>query len=337
MPSPLVAVPRFDLSLRYAEISAAANRRGYIGALVAPPVPVALQSGNFLRLPAEAFLAPIEDTRRGPRGSYRRGDYEWETDSYATEDHGVEEQLDDREVKRYGAILPAEMIAVQRGINRLLQAYENDVAAAMQDTTSTFTGASYTTGISTAWTTAASAVPITDIDGAIDKVYANCGSRPNCLILPWKAARAFIRTAQVQDLVKYGGFDDPKALIGAVSAIVRQLFEIENCFVARGFKNTAGLGNTTPTFTRLWDPTKVTVCCINDVVDLDQVEPCTFKTVMWTEENAALPGGEDGELNVIVEEYREEGSRSNVLRVRNDRQVKLIHKETAHVLTNATA
>lgn len=334
MPAPSSLVPRFDLSLRYAEVSALGVRRRYIGALVAPPVAVAQMYATFLRLPAEAWLRPVETTQRAPRASYRRSDYEWETDSYKCEDHGVEEVIDDNDIDTYGGILPAEFIAAERAATRLAQAFENDVAAAAQSAT-VFTGASLTTSVSTPWSTAASATPITNVDAAMKQVFTNVGSYPNAIALSAATALNYVRSAQVQDLVKYGGTDDPAALFPGFASIIKRLHpSIEHVFIGDGIKNTADLGSTSPTFTRFWDPSKATVFHWNDVQDLQQLTPCTFKTVMYSGNNAALPGGGEGEITFLMEQYREENVRSSVLRARNYRHVKTLHVESGHVLTN---
>src|SRR5689334_15794477 len=107
MASPRTAISRFDYSLSFSEFSNYLNRQKFIGHLVFPPIYVEYQSAAFRHLPAEAMITPIEDTTRAPKSGYKRDDYEWVTTSYLTEEHGVEEATDDRQLKMYGTELRA--------------------------------------------------------------------------------------------------------------------------------------------------------------------------------------------------------------------------------------
>ena len=337
MATPSTAVTRYELSMSYAEFSLLANRRGYIGLRAAPPIAVALQAAKFLRINVESLLGKIEDTLRAPKAAYKRDDFEWTEDQYATEDHGVEEPLDDRILKIYGDILRAEQIHTQRAINRLLQAYEQSVASALFDT-GMWTGAALTTAVSTPWSTLDTSTPITDVDNAIEKVKASCGMRPNALIVSDYALRKLKRTSQVQDLLKYSGQDDPKNL--ATISALQELFQLEQILVGDGFKNTSDPGQTA-SFARLWDTTMAMVARVATdtglTADLEDPEPCVARTIMWSDENAPLPGADDTAPGVIIEEYRDELHRGGVIRARNDRVVKVVHVEAGYLLTNVTS
>ena len=327
MASPTTAITRFDLSLMYSEFSLIANQRKYIGLRVLPAVGVARQSSSFLKVTVESVLGKVEDTKRAPGATYKRGEFEWTTDNYSTDDHGVEEPLDDRTLNMYGSEIRLERIRSMRAVNRVLQRFEQDVADAVFDT-AVWTGAALTTAVANKWSDATNGVPITDIDNAIEKVKASSGMVPNALILSDLAHRTIKRTVQVQDLLKYSGRDDPKNLADALA----ELFDIDRIIVGRGFKNTSDLGQDA-TFARFWDTTMAMVCHVNDSMDLEDPDPTIGRTIMFTDENAAIPGGDDGAINVIVEEYREEKIRGSVLRARNDRQVKILHPEAGHLLT----
>lgn len=336
MASPSVAITRFDLSLSYAEFSLVASRAGFIGLQVLPPVGVAKDSGSFLKIDVENLLRKVEDTQREPRSTYNRDTFQWKTDSYDAKEHGVEEIVDDLLIERYGDILRAESIAVSRAVHRVLQALENSIGAAVFNT-STWTGAALTTAASVAWTTPATAVPITDIDNAINKVKTSSGEAPNTLVLSDYALQKFKRTAQVQDLLKYSGADDPKNL-GAINAL-KTMFELENVFVAKSFKNTADEGQTA-VFSRFWDATMAMVCHVRDDGmdgDLESMEPCIGRTIFASEGNASIPGAGDGEESLIMEEYREENRRGGIIRARNKRHVKVLHAEAGHLITGVTA
>lgn len=336
MASPSTAISRFDLSMSYAEFNLAASRKGFIGLQVLPGIGVAKDAASFAKINVEDLLRKIEDTERAPRAEYKRDAFQWTSDSYDCKEHGVEEVVDDLLIERYGDILRAESVARERAIDRVLRALENAIAAAVFNT-STWTGATLTTAASVAWTTPATAVPITDIDSAIEKVIASSGMRPNTLILSDYALLKLKRTAQVQDLLKYSGVDDPKNL-GVVSGL-KEMFELDNVLVGKSVKNTSDEGQTAA-FSRMWTQTMAMVCHIVDdgmSGDLESMDPFIGRTIFATEGNASIPGMDDGEESLIVEEYREESRRGGIIRARNKRHVKIVHKEAGHLITGVTA
>jgi hypothetical protein len=337
--TPRSSIIRWDMSLSYGEFSTMANRKKFIGHRVLRPAPVQLQAADFLRVRIQDLMGPVEDTRRKAKSGYNRETFEFDQQAYATEDHGAEEIVDDRQVAQYAQVIKAEYMARERAINRVLQRYEYDVAAAVFDT-ATWTGTALTAAASVAWTTPASAVPITDIDTAIEKVTENCGSKPNSLVCTDWAFKKLCRTNQVQDLLKYSGHQDPKGIPNSVAAIA-DLLQLENIILGSGWYNiadkTADTSGNPPRLARLWDPTMAMVCHVSDNEDYEAPEPTIGRTFMWTAENGSIPGSEGEEVGVIVEEYREEGRRGGVIRARNDRQVKIFHKEAGFLITGVAA
>lgn len=336
MASPSTAVNRFDLSMSYGEFALAMNQQGFIGHRVLPPIPVAKNASSFAKIPIKALLSPIESTKRASKAGYKRSDFTCDQDSYAVEDHGVEEELDDETLDLYRDVIRAEAIHSQRAINRVAQAYENDVAAAVFNTT-TWTGATLSTAVGTPWSTIASADPVADIDAAIEKVKGNCGRKPNTLILTDLAFRKITRCASITDKIKYSGFSDPTKDPAFIQAL-KDLLQLDEILTGSAFKNTAGDG-AAASLSRLWDSTKAMVCCTarQGNMDLESPDPCIGRTIVWEAGSVTLPGGPDGALGMIVEEYREESRRGSALRARNHRQVKILHAAAGHLLTNVTA
>ena len=342
--TPRTAIIRWDLSYSYGEFNLEANQRKFIGHRVLPPAPVQLQSANYLRVNLASLLTPIEKTLRVPKSGYNRNSFEFDQAGYATQDHGVEEIVDDRQIAIYGQVIKQEMFAQKRAVNRLLQSYENAVAQAVFNT-STWTGANLTGaagvvggGSATPWNGSAAnianATPLQDIDAAREIVGANCGSMPNALILTDWALLALIRTAQVQNLLKFSGHDDPKKL-SALPALC-ELLQLEEIIVGKGWKNVSdetAAGPLAPTLSRLWDPTMAMVCHISRDEDVEAAEPTIGRTFMWNEENGDIPGADGEPPAVIIEEYREEQRRGGTIRARNDREVQIFHKEAGFLLT----
>src|SRR5689334_21445185 len=112
MGAPITAITRLDLSLTYQEFSLLANLKKFIGLLVLPPLGVEQEAADFAKILISSLLGKVEETKRAPRSGYNRDTWEWGKDSYALEEHGVEEPVDDATVERYGDVVRVEQLAV---------------------------------------------------------------------------------------------------------------------------------------------------------------------------------------------------------------------------------
>lgn len=320
-PSSSLATLRPDLAT-FEEFDIIRDMEGFIGLKVFPKFTSQVQAGTFGRIPIEALLKQPE-TKRAPRSGYSRRDWQFTTDSFATEERGVEEPIDDREAKIYANYFDAEVIARNRGIRSIIEAHERDVAAATFNTT-TYTGSSLTTAVSVQWSTPATATPVTDVENAVLKVWANSGIWPNALVLSKQLFRKLRFCSQIIDMAKAQNFMDvrPGSITAAQLAVV---FDLEQIIVAGGSKDTAAEGQTT-VVASIWDKSMAMVCKVSESNDISL--PCIGRTIEW-----AGDGGVDG----VVETYRDETIRGEVVRVRNDRQVKRMYTEMGHLLTNCSA
>lgn len=326
---PTTVITRQELGKSFREFDAAANRLGFIAPKVLRPVLVGEQSGNIAKIPVEQILKTPE-TKRAPKSAYARVSDNFDLFAFATEDHGIDYPLDDRELKMYRSIFDAEGFAADRAVDSVLRRLEIDAATAVFNTT-TWTGSALTTAAGTAWTTHASATPLANIEAAILKVRAGSGLMPNALVIPFVALHHLRRCAEVLDRVNDGNVS------GEIKAAslegLRKALMLDFIIVADGLKNTAN-ESATASISDIWDSTKAMVCRVATTDDFQ--EPCVGRTFMWTEENAGAMGTAE-ELAVIVEEYAENGVRGKVIRARNDRQVKVIYPEAGHLLTGVTA
>ena len=337
MSSPSNAITRLDLSLSFSEFNAALNRKKFIGHLVFPPLSVGVQNNTFRKIKAEHLMPPIEDTKRAPKGTYKRDDFEWGTDSYATDEHGVEEPTDDRQLKMYPEVT-AEAINRDRCVTRIAQAYENTAATLAFDT-AYFTG-SYTQALSSAtngfagvkWNVPATAKPIEDMDAARKLFKTNSGHSPNALAIAEESLLYILRSAEVMDVIRYSGQLDSLVVQKLIPQLA-EVFRLEKIVVADSpMKNTAGHG-AAATFTRIWGSDKALLFRYDDGPDLENPEPSLGRTIMWSEESGPLPGSDGEGMGVLVEEYREEQRRGGIIRGRTDYVIKRLHKPAGLLLT----
>lgn len=357
--APSTAISRFDLSIAYSEFSLAANQRKFVGLQVLPPIGVAQEAASFAKIEIESLLKEPEDTRRAPNAGYNRQGWNWTTDSYAVEEHGVEEVSDDATVERYGDIVRVEQIAVNRAVNRILQRLEYEIAAAVFNTT-TWNGASLTADIDTAntangivtsgnkWTDRANSDPLADIDYAAAYVKANCGMAPNTVVMTDIDFRNCIRSARIEGLLKYDAIEVINAMnqqggrltdvvAGAASALAAA-FGVEKVLVGQGFYSSSDEG-IAASFSRFWTAGRVMVCHTHDdgmSGDLESAMPCIGRTIFSTKNGEPLPGSNDaGFGSLLFDEYREEQVRGSVFRPRNKRQVKILYAAAGFLLTGA--
>lgn len=346
MAAPSSAINRFDLSISFGEFNLLSNQKKFIGLKALPPVSVEQEAANFAKVQIASYLTKIEDTERAPRGTYSRDDYDWTTDSYKVQEHGVEELSDDATIEMYGDILRVEQIAIIRAVNRILSRLEYDIAAAVFNA-STWTGSSLTTTVGTPWTTKATADPIANIDAAHDKVSSGCGEDANTLICTKKGFRSIIRSDRVEGVLKYNAAEVLVALnegldanVWAKASGLCQLLQVDQVLIGRGFKNTADRGQTA-SLSRMWDDTMAMLCVVHDDGlngDLENPMPQIGRTIFSVKNNEPMPGSDDAGLgSLIFDEYREEQRRGSVFRPRNKRQVKILQAAAGHLLQGVTA
>ena len=320
-------ITRYELSSTFEEFDAAMNRKRFIGPRALRPRLVGLQAANVGKLPVEALLITKDDAR-APGAGYKRSDAEFTTFSYATEEHGHEVALDDRQIAIYRDVLDAEDILSQRAADIVLRNYEIACAAALYDTT-VWTGAPLTTAITHEWDDATNGVPITNIEAARRKVRSGSGLDPNALICNRDQLWNLANTAQVIDRLKYAGFDDPKNF---TKRAIAELLDLEFILVAGGFKNASKEGQDA-SLSSIWSDEYAMVARV--AVTDDPQESCVGRTFIWTGDG---PGGvgDDEELAILTEEYRDEKVRGSVLRARNDRDIVVMYAQAAHLMSNVT-
>jgi len=320
MPSPStsLATQRPDLAASFEEFSLEADRQGFIGHRVFPVIEVAQQAGNFGKIPLEELLRDAE-TRRAPRSGYNRDDYKFESATYACEEHGFEQPVDDRLKKMYANYFDAEQIATQRAFDRVLRNAERRIADALFNAT-TFTPQT----IVNEWDDAALAVPLTDVETAVQAAWAASGLWPNALIVNRKVFRNLRNTAQIIDRVKYQGFVDVRA--GSITAeALAQAFDLEMVLVAGGSRNTAKQGQAA-SISQIWSDEYAMVARIASTNDFE--EPCIGRTFHWN--------GDGSEVDGRVESYRDETKRADIVRVRHDVDEVVLHTACAKLLDNVT-
>jgi hypothetical protein len=321
MPAPTssLATLRPDIASSFEAFDLAAEKEGYIARKVFPTVDVASQAGTFGRIPL-AQLLQQRDTRRAPGSGYARGNFTFETGTYSCKEHGAEEPIDDREAKMYAEYFDSEVIAASRAYNAVLRNAEARVASAVFNTT-TWNGAALTTSVGVGWSTIATAVPLTNVEAAVQRVYDNSGLWPNALIINRRVFRNLRNTVQVIDRIASSGAGDRTLASDITVQQLAQAFDLDYIIVAGGSQNTAIEGQAA-TPAQIWGNGFAMVCRV--AVGSDFREPCIGRTFHWSEDGSGVDGA--------FETYRDEVVRANVVRVRQDLDEVVLYPQAGHLL-----
>jgi len=325
MPSPSSALSslRPDLAQSFMEFDLEMDQRGYVATRVFPVVEVASQAGNFGKIPIEQLLQQ-RNTRRAPGAGYDRGNFTFEPATYSCVEHGAEEPVDDREAQMYAEYFDAELVSAARAYNAVLRNAEARVADAVFNTT-TWTGSSLTTAITNEWDDSANAVPITDVEAAVQKIYDNSGLWANALIVNRKVFRNLRNCAQVIDRIEAGGAGYASNSREITEAMLALAFDLDYIIVAGGSKNGAREGATASP-SQIWSGEYAMVCKVATTNDFR--EPCIGRTFHWSADGSAIGG--------TYESYRDETKRSDIIRVRHDVAEVVLYAQAGHLLSNIT-
>lgn len=324
MPSPTTALTtlRPDLA-SFLEFDLESDRNGYVAQKVFPVIDVASQAGVYGVIPVEQLLQQ-RVTRRAPGSGYSRGSFTFTTATYACEEHGAEEPVDDRQAKMYREYFDAEQVATMRAFSSILRNAEQRVCDTVFNTT-TYTGASLTTAVGTKWNSYSNAVPLDNVLAARNKVYDNSGIWANALIVNQKVFYHLRRCEQVIDAIESNGAGQAAKQSDITADLVAQALGLDMVIVAGASRNSATEG-ATATPAQIWGDTLAMVCRVATTNDMQ--EPCIGRTFHWSEDGSSIGG--------TVESYRDEVVRSNIIRVRHDVDEVLLYTELGHLLSNIT-
>lgn len=320
-PSSSLATLRPDLGGSLEEFSTAMDRLAFIGLRVLPVFETARQAGVFGKIPIEQLLAN-RDTERAPGSGYNRGQFQFTTDSYACEEHGAEEPVDDRESRMYADYFDAELVSTERARDVVLRNHERRVADAVFNAT-TFT--SQTTSIVEEWDDYDSAVPIDDVETAVRAVWARCGLWPNSLIINRTVFRNLRQCEQIIDRIASSGAGMPTRAADITAAQLAAVFDLQNIIIAGGAYNASTEGQDV-SISSIWSNEYAMVARI--VTSNDIREPGLGRTFHWGEDGSQIGG--------TIESYRDETVRGDVIRCRHDVDEKLLVTEAAQLLDNVT-
>lgn len=324
MPSPTstLATLRPDLAT-FLEFDLESEKAGYIATQVFPVIDVVSAAGTFGRIPIEQLLQQ-RNTRRSPGSGYARGNWTFTPDSYTTVEHGAEEPVDDNEAKMYAEYFQAEQISTLRAFSAVLRNAEQRVADAVFNAT-TWSGGDLTTAVTDEWDDADNAIPLTDVEAAVQKIYDNSGLWANALVINRKVFRNLRNCEQIIERIQSSGAGSPTKATDITVQMLAQVFDLPYIIVAGTSKNGAVEGQAASP-EQIWSGEYAMVCKI--ATGPDMRDPCIGRTFHWSADGSSIGG--------TVESYRDEPVRSDVIRVRHQVAEKILYPEAGHLLSNIT-
>jgi hypothetical protein len=304
------AVPRLEVGEPLMEYMA--NEDTFIAGKVAPIWNSRVKSGKYAAITRESLLKR-NDGKRGPRGQYNRIDIGTEDKSFACVERGWEYPLGDDERAMYQSDFDAYYVSSQAGALQALINQEIAVASALFNT-STFTGASlYTDKSGSPWSTSSTDV-VSHVQEAIDKVRANSGAVPNTIIMSYSQIANLVKNDDIQDRIKYTKGASNKTIINSLPDI----FGVEKVLIGSGVYDSANEGLPS-TITDIWSDDYVMVAITNP----ELIKPSIARTFLWVEDSPSNP---------VVESYREENTRGEIVRVRYHIDIQVCEPYFGHLL-----
>lgn len=289
---------------------------------ILPSLGVVERAASYPVLPREAKMK-IPDTSRSPNGTYSRGQWEWGTSSYTTEEYGHEEAVDLTQALENKNYLDEEEVSAQLAKEGLLLARESRVATALFNETA-FAGTAITNPSESIFTAATDC--LLTVKNEMDDA---ANAEPYAVFdLAWKVLRGKNGLAKDQysavmsdDLVDFIlRTDEVMGSVVYVEPVVRMSKERKRQFLADylGLKeivpvssifDTSGLSQNA-NISKFWSNEYCLLAKLSDGRKTFR-ERCIGRQVVWTKYSP----------DYIIEDYPEPQKNSRVIRAREYRGI----------------
>jgi len=312
------ATIRGDLADAVREYSASLNGQ-FMGLDILPLLDVTEKSGTFGKIAISQATKRVSGLKRAPTTAYKRTEHQVTTDTYTCEEYGLEEPVDDSQARDLDKYFDCEVEAAQLVELNLRREQEVRIAAAVFNAT-TFT--SYTGNVGTEWS-AAAGTPYADVQDTILTLKQNLGGvipagAEICLAVSEKVYRNVVQTTEIKGM--RGGGNGAKRSDFQRPPDAQELASILG--VSQVFYSSAQVDGAD-----IWDDEYAMLFLRYSGQSLKSV-PHLGRTFMWVD---------DCPEAALVETYREEQTRSDIVRVRQHVDEKLLVTAAGYLLANITA
>jgi len=316
-PTAATTLQRPDLGELAYEYMITPSTMGLMGLDILPVFGVDEKSADYPMIPTEAVLK-IQEVARADRGNYPRSDWQFETKTYACQERGWEELVGDDEWRNYARFFDLQQESVARALFVISLAQEKDIATLLFNA-STFSGA--TGSVTNEWDDPSNATPRADVNTAKQAALVDLDS----MAVSYKVFLNLINIDEVKDALKYtnpiemGGLEMQRTMVA-------KYLGLDNVFVSNA-KYDSKPKATATTLADVWNDEYALVFKRAEGMSLRN--PALGRTFLWERDSPEI---------LTVEEYREEQTRSNVYRVRqNADEVVQFATGAGYLLANITS
>lgn len=313
------AVGRADLGVALMEYQRE-NGGNWIGTKILTPIDVMKDAATFSRVPRSTSLQTA-DNKIGPSGTFNRVDAAVEDDSYACLDYGLEGKIRDRDRAKYASDFDAEKVKVAVVDRAMKVSREIRIKNALFNT-GTWTGASlFTDRSAEPWATPTSDIP-THASVAREKVRRQTGLSPDTLVVGKALYESMLLNQAILAKIQNVETLSPELVNKLLASIlgVKQVLVGDEVYDATGENQ----DEDAEVVTDVWGATYA-MFVVTAPANASIEQPCLGRSINWAQYVA----------NMQISMYREEQSKSDIVRIEESAAEKIFDPAYAHLIQAA--
>ena len=289
--------------------------QGFIGTDVFPIYNSPVRAGQYLKLQlGNAELLNSDASKVAPGSAYPRSSRAFDNDNFTRVEFGLEEVVPDALASDVSRFFGLETETAKILLRNIQIGHEAEVASTLFDS-GTFTA---TNALVNYTVSSLSTVNFVADVAAAKQRLLKLGVIANCVVMNQEVFDLVRRSPLTQNQFFGVVATDSRRLLSEVE--IAQAAGVEKVYVGKAAKNSAAKGQS---FSGAFIfPT--TYVAVGYVAGGDFASGGAGRTIIWSE---------DASAPFVAESYRDEGRRSNILRVRSNRVVKVIDSTAMQLIT----
>jgi len=289
--------------------------QGFIGTDVFPIYNSPVRAGQYLKLQlGNAELLNSDASKVAPGSAYPRSSRAFDNDNFTCVEFGLEEVVPDALASDVSRFFGLETETAKILLRNIQIGHEAEVASTLFDS-GTFTATNALVNYTVSFLSTVNFVA--DVAAAKQRLLKQ-GVIANCVVMNQEVFDLVRRSPLTQNQFFGVVATDSRRLLSEVE--IAQAAGVEKVYVGKAAKNSAAKGQS---FSGAFIfPT--TYVAVGYVAGGDFASGGAGRTIIWSE---------DASAPFVAESYRDEGRRSNILRVRSNRVVKVIDSTAMQLIT----
>lgn len=291
-----------------------------IGLKVMPPVAVPVRAGLYPKFElAAGNLLRNEVSARAPYGKFPRGTRSFTQDTYATQEYGFEEAVDDTIASDMSRFFNAEVLSAKLALRKILIAHEVRVAAQIfsSSITATNSGTAYTVGNIATFDVG------DDVQLAIDRLLAKGYGTNGLKVVMSNSVWTRVRSStKFQNRLRGAGLSSDTILNASLQAAA-EVFGVEEVCIGRAAIDNSLEGNAFSSGA-IWGNASIFVGKVG--------AGSTPESMLGGGYGFTLNWSEYGPLTSVFN-YRDESIKSNIIRSAQHTAEKVVDLAAAEIIT----